>query len=77
MCSMCVALFQGEGDKTQQAIVFMPLQEIFSSLRATTQLAVHKKNVFAPDQKSFGQKSVFFLKQHIFGSFIEYTFIGT
>jgi hypothetical protein len=41
-----------EGDKTQQAIVFMPLQEFFSPLRATTQLAVPKKNVFAPDQKS-------------------------
>jgi hypothetical protein len=49
---MCVALFEG-GSKTQQAIVFSPLKEFFSPLRATTQLAVHKKNVFAPDQKSF------------------------
>jgi hypothetical protein len=41
-----------EEDKTQQVLVFLPLQEIFSPLRATAQLAVHKKNMFAPDQKS-------------------------
>jgi hypothetical protein len=42
-----------EGNKTQQAIVFSPLQPIFSPLGATTQLALHRRNVFAPDQTKF------------------------
>jgi hypothetical protein len=41
-----------EGDKTQQAIVFLPLQKN-SRRYAQQQPTVPKKNVFAPDQQSF------------------------
>jgi hypothetical protein len=48
-----------EGDKTQQAILFSLLQKQFSPLHATTQLAVPKKNVNAPDRKSFKVLKIF------------------
>jgi hypothetical protein len=49
---VCMTFFEGLRQNTT-GNSNPPLQETFSPLRATTQLAVPKKNVFAPDQQSF------------------------
>jgi hypothetical protein len=48
---VCVALFEGERQNTTGNSIFAVTKK-FSPLRTTTQLAIPKKNVFAPDQKS-------------------------